>query len=47
MTGFARDGTQLFAQEFPERYFLARVVKSLKFDIPRALGNARGFGYRR
>ena len=35
LAGFARDGTQLFAQEFPERYFLAGAAKTLRFDIPR------------
>jgi hypothetical protein len=35
LVGVARDGTQLFAQEFPERYFLAGVTKTLRFDIPR------------
>jgi len=35
LTGVARDGTQLFTQEFPERYFLAGVTKTLRFDIPR------------
>ena len=35
LAGMARDGKQLFSQEFPERYFLAGVVKTLRFDIPR------------
>jgi fimbrial chaperone protein len=35
LVGVARDGTRLFAQEFPERYFLPGVVKKLRFDIPR------------
>lgn len=35
IVGVARDGTRAFAQEFPERYFLAGVVKTLRFDIPR------------
>jgi hypothetical protein len=30
----ARDGTRLFEQPFQERYFLAGVVKTLRFDIP-------------
>lgn len=33
--GLARDSTQIFAHEFPERYFLAGAVKTLRFDIPR------------
>jgi fimbrial chaperone protein len=35
LTGTARDGTRVFTQEFPERYFLPGVVKPLRFDIPR------------
>jgi fimbrial chaperone protein len=35
MVGVARDGTRLFEQPFQERYFLAGVVKTLRFDIPR------------
>jgi len=35
LVGIARDGTRLFTQQFPERYFLAGVVKTLRFDIPR------------
>jgi fimbrial chaperone protein len=35
LAGVARDGTQLFTQDFPERYFLAGAEKTLRFDIPR------------
>jgi fimbrial chaperone protein len=35
LVGLARDGAQVFVQDFPERYFLAGVVKTLRFDIPR------------
>jgi fimbrial chaperone protein len=35
LAGVARDGTRLFAQDFPERYFLAGVEKTLRFEIPR------------
>jgi len=34
LVGVARDGTRLFEQPFQERYFLAGVVKTLRFDIP-------------
>ena len=34
LIGIARDGTKLFEQPFQERYFLAGVVKTLRFDIP-------------
>jgi fimbrial chaperone protein len=34
LVGIARDGTRLFEQQFQERYFLAGVVKTLRFDIP-------------
>jgi fimbrial chaperone protein len=34
LVGVARDGTKLFEQPFQERYFLAGVVKTLRFDIP-------------
>jgi fimbrial chaperone protein len=34
LVGVARDGTRLFEQPFQERYFLAGVVKKLRFDIP-------------
>jgi len=34
LTGVARDGTTLFTQPFQERYFLAGVAKTLRFDIP-------------
>jgi fimbrial chaperone protein len=34
LVGVARDGTRLFEQQFQERYFLAGVVKTLRFDIP-------------
>ena len=35
LAGVARDGTRLFVQDVPDRYFLAGVVKTLRFDIPR------------
>jgi fimbrial chaperone protein len=35
LAGIARDGARLFVQEFPERYFLAGVVKMLRFEVPR------------
>ena len=35
LAGLTRDGTRLFVQEFPERYFLAGVVKTLRFEGPR------------
>jgi fimbrial chaperone protein len=35
LAGVARDGTRLFTQEFPERYFLAGAEKTLHFDVPR------------
>jgi fimbrial chaperone protein len=35
LAGLTRDGTQLFVQEFPERYFLAGVVKTMRFEVPR------------
>jgi fimbrial chaperone protein len=35
LAGIARDGTRLFTQQFPDRYFLAGVVKTLRFEIPR------------
>ena len=35
LIGLARDGTRLFVQTFPERYFLAGTVKTLRFDVPR------------
>jgi fimbrial chaperone protein len=34
LLGVARDGAKLFEQQFQERYFLAGVVKTLRFDIP-------------
>jgi len=34
LAGVAKDGSLLFTQEFPERYFLPGVVKKLRFDIP-------------
>jgi fimbrial chaperone protein len=34
LAGVGRDGTKLFEQHFQERYFLAGVVKTLRFDIP-------------
>jgi fimbrial chaperone protein len=34
LAGVARDGSTLFEQVFQERYFLAGVVKTLRFDIP-------------
>ena len=35
LAGVASDGTRVFSHEFPERYFLSDVVKTLRFDIPR------------
>jgi fimbrial chaperone protein len=35
LAGLARDGTRVFVQPFPERYFLAGTVKTLRFDVPR------------
>jgi fimbrial chaperone protein len=35
LAGLSRDGTTLFVQGFPERYFLAGVAKTLRFDVPR------------
>ncbi len=35
LIGVARDGTRVLLQDFPERYFLAGVTKTLRFDIPR------------
>ncbi len=34
MIGLARDGTKLFEEQFQERYFLAGVVKTLRFEVP-------------
>ncbi len=34
MVGLAPDGTRLFEEVFQERYFLAGVVKTLRFEIP-------------
>jgi fimbrial chaperone protein len=34
MVGLARDGTKLFEEQFQERYFLAGVVKTLRFEVP-------------
>jgi fimbrial chaperone protein len=34
LAGVGRDGTKLFERHFQERYFLAGVVKTLRFDIP-------------
>jgi fimbrial chaperone protein len=33
LVGIARDGTRLFVQPFQERYFLAGVTRTLRFDI--------------
>lgn len=33
LAGIARDGSRLFAHTFPERYFLAGVTRTLRFDI--------------
>jgi fimbrial chaperone protein len=33
LVGSARDGTRLFVQPFQERYFLAGVTRTLRFDI--------------
>lgn len=35
LAGLARDGTRLFVQSFPERYFLAGTAKTLRLDVPR------------
>jgi P pilus assembly chaperone PapD len=35
LAGLSRDGTRLFVQAFPERYFLAGTAKTLRFDVPR------------
>ncbi|HEU5481189.1 MAG TPA: fimbria/pilus periplasmic chaperone [Candidatus Tumulicola sp.] len=35
VAGIGRDGSRLFVQDVPERYFLAGVAKTLRFDIPR------------
>jgi fimbrial chaperone protein len=35
LAGLSRDGTPLFVQSFPERYFLAGTAKTLRFDVPR------------
>jgi fimbrial chaperone protein len=37
LAGIGRNGTRLFTQQFSERYFLAGVVKTLRFDIPREM----------
>jgi fimbrial chaperone protein len=34
LVGIARDGTKVFEEPFQERYFLAGVVKTLRFNIP-------------
>ena len=34
LAGIARDGSRLFAQQFPERYFLAGTTRTMRFDIP-------------
>ncbi len=33
LAGLARDGSRLFTQQFPERYFLAGATRTLRFDI--------------
>ncbi len=33
LVGLARDGSKVFEQTFQERYFLAGVIKTLRFDI--------------
>jgi len=39
LVGIGRDGTRLFVQPFQERYFLAGVTRTLRFDIaPEACG---------
>jgi P pilus assembly chaperone PapD len=35
LSGVSRDGTRVFVQQFPERYFLAGAVKTMRFEIPR------------
>jgi len=35
LSGVSRDGTRIFVQQFPERYFLAGAVKTMRFEIPR------------
>ena len=35
LVGLSRDGTTLFVQGFPERYFLPGAAKTLRFDVPR------------
>jgi fimbrial chaperone protein len=36
LIGLARDGSRLFSQQYPERYFLAGTTRPLRFEIPRA-----------
>lgn len=33
IAGFARDGSRLFSQTFPDRYFLAGATRTMRFDI--------------
>jgi fimbrial chaperone protein len=37
LVALGRDGSPLYSQQIPERYFLAGVVKTLQADIPREL----------